>query len=176
MRVDHHENKTVDHKVLIFIWDKGPSIISITNSFQLYNHHDGSFLWYHICTEIPQTLQNKWDCSRQFPEEEEKSLEIYFRGKVINERTNSPGKRCMRTLTILSSELKTKLQRQTISAHANGPCRHIWKSRQLTSELLPQKKKKFTEFLLTSANEKQTMKNFSFLGYRRRSIKKIVLA
>lgn len=73
------------------------------------------------------------------PRRRKKSLEIYFRGKVINERTNSPGKRCMRTLTSLSSELKTKLQRQTISAHANGPCRHIRKSRQLTSELLPQK-------------------------------------
>ena len=36
---------------------------------------------------------------------------------------NSPGKRCIRTLTILSTELKTRLQRQTISAHANGPCR-----------------------------------------------------
>lgn len=58
-------------------------------------------------------------------QKKKKSLEIYFRGKVINERTNLPGKRCMRTLTILSSELKTKLQRQTISAHANGPCRHI---------------------------------------------------
>ena len=33
-----------------------------------------------------------------------------------------PGKRWIRTLTILSKELKTKLQRQTIKAHANGPC------------------------------------------------------
>lgn len=37
----------------------------------------------------------------------------------------SPGKRCMRTLTNLSTELKTKLQRQTINAHASGPCIQI---------------------------------------------------
>lgn len=39
----------------------------------------------------------------------------------INCRFNIPGKRWIRTLTILSSELNTKLQRQTIKAHANGP-------------------------------------------------------
>lgn len=32
------------------------------------------------------------------------------------------------------------------------------------------------ENLLTSANEKQTMKSFSFFGYRRSTTKKIVLA
>lgn len=37
-----------------------------------------------------------------------------------------PGKRWIRTLTILSTELKTKLQRQTIKAHAKGPCKSSW--------------------------------------------------
>lgn len=36
---------------------------------------------------------------------------------------NLPGRRWIRTLTSLSSELNTRLQRQTISAHANGPYR-----------------------------------------------------
>lgn len=46
-------------------------------------------------------------------------------------RSNSPGKRCIRTLTILSTELKTKLQRQTINAHANGPCSTIEMSQEI---------------------------------------------
>jgi hypothetical protein len=41
---------------------------------------------------------------------------------VNNCRYNIPGKRWIRTLMILSTELNTKLQRQTIKAHANGPC------------------------------------------------------
>lgn len=37
----------------------------------------------------------------------------------------SPGSRWIRTLTILSMELKTRLHRHTISAHAKGPCTSI---------------------------------------------------
>ena len=36
-----------------------------------------------------------------------------------------PGKRCIRTLTSLSNELNTKLQRHTISAQASGPCNEL---------------------------------------------------
>lgn len=43
-------------------------------------------------------------------------------------RSNSPGNRCIRTLTILSTELNTKLQRQTINAQANGPYSSIQQS------------------------------------------------
>lgn len=83
----------------------------------------------------------------------------------VRKRTDSPGKRCMRTLTILSRELNTKLQRQTINAHANGPCLCIWNSQQLYKLIITSSQSKVTvDVLLTSANEKQTMKNFSFLG------------
>jgi len=44
-----------------------------------------------------------------------------IQGNPERRRTISPGRRCIRTLTSLSAELKTKLQRQIISAHANGP-------------------------------------------------------
>lgn len=43
---------------------------------------------------------------------------------LTKENSLVPGNRCIKTLTILSMELKTKLQRQTISAHAKGPCAH----------------------------------------------------
>jgi hypothetical protein len=50
--------------------------------------------------------------------------QVYYLAEKMNIkycRYNIPGKRWIRTLTILSSELNTKLQRQTINAHANGP-------------------------------------------------------
>lgn len=59
-----------------------------------------------------------------------KKLHLKLKKATYKEGTNSPGKRCIRTLTILSSELKTKLQRQTINAHANGPCNTIKISRK----------------------------------------------
>uniref|UniRef100_A0A0A9E8P3 Uncharacterized protein n=1 Tax=Arundo donax TaxID=35708 RepID=A0A0A9E8P3_ARUDO len=57
-----------------------------------------------------------------------------FHHLIVN--STIPGKRCIRTLTSLSNELNTKLQRHTINAQASGP----------------------------SANEKQTMKSFSSFG------------
>jgi hypothetical protein len=46
-------------------------------------------------------------------------------------RKNLPGKRCMKTLTILSKELKTKLHLHTISAQASGPCSWIYHSQEI---------------------------------------------
>jgi hypothetical protein len=46
-------------------------------------------------------------------------------GKVMEWQqlfVDSPGSKWIRTPTILSMELKTRLHRHTISAHANGPC------------------------------------------------------
>lgn len=41
----------------------------------------------------------------------------------------------MRTLIILSTELKTKLQRQTMSAHASGPYSSIRKSEEVKMDM-----------------------------------------
>ena len=93
---------------------------------------------------------------------------------ALGKRYNSPGKRCIRTLTILSTELNTKLQRQTINAQANGPYGSIEQGKATEHKFI--KIIQNQENLLTSAKEKQTMKSFSFFGYRRSMTKKIVLA
>lgn len=48
----------------------------------------------------------------------------------------------MKTLTILSTELKTKLQRQIISAHANGPCSQVYKTKKIESWVLMSSRQK----------------------------------
>lgn len=85
-------------------------------------------------------------------------LKSYFltekKEKLWRGWSNLPGKRWIRTLTILSRELKTKLQRQTIKAHANGPWKCTWISHKVHKwiillprskipgrKLLPQQKK-----------------------------------
>lgn len=51
--------------------------------------------------------------------------------KKVGRVLNLPGKRCMKTLTILSKELKTKLHLHTISAQARGPCSWVYQSQYL---------------------------------------------
>lgn len=71
--------------------------------------------------------------------------------------TNSmclPGSRWMRTLTILSKELKTRLQRQTISAHASGPCTEhhtIWCKHDLP----------FHQYIIVLSQTKTTIENLN---------------
>lgn len=83
------------------------------------------------------------------------------------EMVDLPGNRCMKTLTILSIELKTKLHLQTISAHANGPCCKyymIQNNLRMNQSQQDGTDVPLNQLMITSANEKQTMKSFSFLG------------
>lgn len=98
----------------------------------------------------------------------------------------------MRTLTSLSSELNTKLLRQTINAQASGPYRRLYVS---CISRAPETKDLGVSFsfrvcacwwwttvgidyvvILTSANEKQTIKSFSFCGKKSNITTKNVLA
>jgi hypothetical protein len=59
---------------------------------------------------------------------------LYVLNTDIHVWDHLPGKRCIRTLTSLSNELKTKLQRHTINAQASGPCEDLkWLNTSWTS-------------------------------------------
>ena len=59
---------------------------------------------------------------------------LYVLNPDIHVWDHLPGKRCIRTLTSLSNELKTKLQRHTINAQASGPCEDLkWLNTSWTS-------------------------------------------
>jgi hypothetical protein len=59
---------------------------------------------------------------------------VYVLNPDIHVWDHLPGKRCIRTLTSLSNEPKTKLQRHTINAQASGPCEDLkWLNTSRTS-------------------------------------------